>query len=97
LSIGFTITHRRDYGGTLLSILVPIINWAVAPEEFQRNLITAEREWLIAGAGTYMTVLAARPKRGIPGMLAHLRYLVEPKWRAVRVHIARKLGKTIAY
>ncbi|HYC60997.1 MAG TPA: class I SAM-dependent methyltransferase [Thermoanaerobaculia bacterium] len=75
MSVGFDIVQRRDYGGTLLSILIPIINWSVAPEEFQRNLIIAEREWLLAGGESYMTVVVARPKRGIAGMLANVRYL----------------------
>lgn len=74
LRSGFEVIERRDYGGTLLSILIPLINWAVAPEEFQRNLIIAEREWLLAGGETYMTVLVARPKRGIAGILADIRY-----------------------
>lgn len=97
LSVGFDVLERRDYGGTLLSILVPIINWTVAPEDFQRNLIAAEREWQLAGGGTFMTVLVARPKRGLSGMSARVRYVMEPKWRGIRVRIARLFGKTVAY
>jgi SAM-dependent methyltransferase len=97
LRIGFDIEHRRDYGGTLLSILVPVIDWSEAPEDFQHSLIKAERELLAAGAQTYLTVIVARPKRGILRLRAALRYFIEPKWRALRVHVASMFGRTIPY
>jgi SAM-dependent methyltransferase len=34
IELGFDVLERRDYGGTLLSILVPVMNWNAAPEEF---------------------------------------------------------------
>lgn len=41
VAIGFDIMERRDHGGTLLSILVPVMNWNIAPAELQQSLIAA--------------------------------------------------------
>lgn len=97
LAIGYDIVGRRDYGGTLLSLLVPKINWDVAPATFDKNLIAAEREWLHCHDQSYYTVAIARPKGGIRGALARVRYYFEPKMRAVRVHAAQAVGKTVRY
>lgn len=64
LEIGFEIEERRDYGGNLLAILVPAINWSAAPESLLDNLIAAEKALLAAGAESWYTVVMAKPKSG---------------------------------
>lgn len=97
LGVGYDVIARRDYGGTLLSVIVPLIDWTVAPESFITNLIAAEQEWQRAMGGPYYTIMTAQPKRGARRWVAKVRYFIEPKARAFRVHTARIFGKTVRY
>lgn len=64
LEVGFEIEERRDYGGNVLAILVPAINWSAAPESLLVNLIEAEKALLTSGEESWYTVVMARPRKG---------------------------------
>jgi SAM-dependent methyltransferase len=78
---GFDIVERRDYGGNILAVLFPAIDWSKAPAEFAANLISAERALLESGAQSFYSLIVARPKRGPAGAAARTRYWLEPKIR----------------
>jgi SAM-dependent methyltransferase len=82
LTIGFEIESQRDYGGNLLSILHPAIRWDDSEESaiLIRQLVAAEKE-LLTREPSYYSIILARPRGGIRGMAASLRYFVAPKWR----------------
>ena len=72
--VGFDIVERRDYGGSLLAVLVPLIDWSVAPETLLVELIEEEKRMREAGAPSYYTIVLARPKRWLDGLKAKRRY-----------------------
>jgi hypothetical protein len=92
LQHGFTILERRDYGGTLLSVIFPSIDWSRAPAELVDNVIEAEKELLSSGHPHYHAIVVAAPKRGWPRPYALIRYFVAPKLRRIRWEIAKRIS-----
>jgi SAM-dependent methyltransferase len=83
LRIGFDVVARRPYGGTLLSLVIPQLNVDKLSRADVVRLIDRERALLAGGMRSYYAILVARPKRGLAGWWASLRYFAEPKvrWR----------------
>lgn len=76
LGIGFHV-EMRGYGGNLLSVLYPQIDWARAPQGLLPRL--TERDHAMAKSGSYYAVVAATPARGLRRLYALARWLIEPK------------------
>lgn len=84
LRIGFDIEHFRGCGGNVLAVLYPGLAPGTVSEEVERQLIAAEQRLLASGAPHFNAVITARPKRGIAGAVAALRYVLAPKLRRLR-------------
>jgi len=84
ISRGFRILDRRDYGGTLISVIFPMVKWDHLPDSVIPELIEAERQMIQAGASSYYAVAIAAPKRGIAAVAAHVSYWVTSKLRRLR-------------
>jgi SAM-dependent methyltransferase len=99
LLIGFNVAARRDYGGTLLSVLFPSVNWAKSPRELIGNMIAWEKELLAQGHPSYHAVIVATPKSWLARWWAIVRYFSEPKLRRLRRELLIRLrrGKPAAY
>jgi SAM-dependent methyltransferase len=89
---GFDVLHDRPYGGSLLSVVYGAIDWNRADPDLLPSLIEAEREMIRKGEPPYHAVVLARPKRGLAGLIARLRYFAEPKLRRIRWEIRRRLS-----
>jgi SAM-dependent methyltransferase len=83
LQIGFSIDERRDYGGNVLSVLFPSIDWQRADAGLIRTLIERERELLAEGASSFHAVVVATPRTGLLGLIANARYFAEPKAKRI--------------
>ena len=83
--------ERRDYGGTLLAVVFPAIDFVNAPLTLVDDLITAEKDLIRTGAPSYYTVIVARPKRGLKRLYASLWYWFAPKARRIRWEMRRRL------
>lgn len=64
LAVGFDIVEQRGYGGNILSVLFPAIDWSKAPSGLPRELIERERDLLRSGAAPFHTVVVAKPLWG---------------------------------
>lgn len=91
LDIGFETLLRRDYGGSLLAVVIPAMRPESVTESVVRELIDEERAMLKAGAKSYYTMIVTRPKHGAARNAARARYV-----RAARMRRARRLFGTIA-
>ena len=89
---GFTILERRDYGGTLLSVIFPYVDWSRAPATLVDSLIEAEKELLRSGQPHYHAIVVAAPKRGWLRLYGLTRYFVAPKLRRIRWEIAKRIS-----
>jgi SAM-dependent methyltransferase len=80
LSIGFDFEAVRGYGGNLLAVLYPLMDWRRTPDQLKARLIEQDREW--ATRGSYYAVLVARPSRGLRKLFALMRwsFRLEPFW-----------------
>lgn len=77
LRVGFRTLAQRGYGGNLLSVLFPIVQWSAAGPTLLEELISAEERLLAGGAeNSYYTILVARPRRGLAAAAAALGYRV---------------------
>jgi len=76
LSIGFEM-EMRGYGGNLLSVLYPLIDWKRAPHDLLPRLIEQDRA--MAKSGSYYAAAIGRPARGLRKLYALTRWLIEPK------------------
>lgn len=90
LAIGFEEITRRDYGGNLLSVLLPNIRRDAA---LVRELIERERAVIRSSGETYYTVRVYRARRGFAARAASLRYLVTPKIRRIRYEFFKRIGR----
>lgn len=72
--IGFEIAARRDYGGNLLSVLFPAIDWSKAGVSLVDDLIRDEEKLLQGDARPYHTVVVARARTGPAREAAFGRY-----------------------
>jgi SAM-dependent methyltransferase len=77
LEIGFELLEKRDYGGNLLSVIYPRIDWNRADASLLDELIAREEAVLRDGAASYYTIVVARPKRGELRDAASLLYRIE--------------------
>ncbi len=73
LRIGFDVREIRGYGGNVLSVLYPAVNFDRAPAAIEA-LIAEERRILAAGEMPYYAVVVATPRRGLAARLASWRY-----------------------
>lgn len=76
LHVGYEIAALRGYGGNLLSVIYPFVDWSKTKID---GLIDREQKVLANGETPYYAVIVARPKRGAAKLLASLRYFLEPK------------------
>lgn len=89
LRVGFRTLERRDYGGNVLSVLFPIVDWAAARPGLLEELMSTEERLLSAGESSYYTILVARPRRGIAAAAAALAYRVLAGITVLRRAMAR--------
>lgn len=92
---GFEIVERRDYGGAVLSVIYPAIDWERAGSETLHWLIEKDREELNRGH-SYHAVALLRPRQGASAAVGALRYYLTPKIRGLRYRILRALGSNKA-
>lgn len=64
LPVGFEVLERLEYGGNLLSVLFPAIDWEHAEPTLVETLIAREEELLARGVDPYHTVVVALAKDG---------------------------------
>lgn len=61
----FEVAERRDYGGNILSLVHPWVDWSQLDEaeraELLQALIQDERQLLAGGQGSFYSVIVARP------------------------------------
>jgi SAM-dependent methyltransferase len=74
LRVGFDVAARRPYGGTLLAVVLPYINFDAVAPALLPLFIGCERALLAAGMPSFYAVIVARPKRGLRKLAALLRY-----------------------
>jgi len=91
LDVGFRTLARRDYGGTLLSVLFASI--PPPTDDLVSQLIAAEEQLLRSGAPSYYTLLVAEPKRGAAKWLASMNYLLLPKLKRLAREIRARLPR----
>jgi SAM-dependent methyltransferase len=72
--IGFDVVEHLDYGGNLLSVLFPAIDWNRADAGLVDGLIEREEKLLANGARPYHTVVIAHAKAGAAREAAVRRY-----------------------
>lgn len=92
LTIGFYIVDRRDYGGNVLSVLYPEIDWSAAPPSLTADLIRIERDLLSSGHDSFYSVVVARPKQGAEREAALRRYAIEARTARVSMRV-RAIGR----
>jgi SAM-dependent methyltransferase len=93
MRIGFDLAELRGYGGNLVSVIYPFIDWQNAKID---RLIEREKEVLRNGELPYYAIIVARPKRGIAKAFASLRYFTEPKVKRLLREIRDRKSKPAA-
>lgn len=88
----FEIVERRDYGGAVLSVLYPAIDWTTAREDRLHWLIERDRDELRRGH-SYHSVMLLRPRKGLRRTLGALHHHLSPKLRTVRYRLLRAVGR----
>jgi SAM-dependent methyltransferase len=88
LTIGFHIDAMRNYGGNLLAVLFPLIDWSHAPSDLLPRLIEQDRA--MAARGSYYALIVARPSRGLRKLYACVRWWLEPKVKRVLRAITKR-------
>ena len=88
LSIGFDFEAVRPYGGNLLAVLYPLLDWSRAEDALKERLIEQDAAW--ARKGSYYAFAVARPSRGMRRRIALLRWLVEPKAKRVLYELRQR-------
>jgi SAM-dependent methyltransferase len=86
LRIGFDVRAMRGYGGNLLSVLFPAVDFARTPID---PIISAEQKVLASGEPSYYAVIVAAPRRGVGKLIASARYFTEPKLKRIGREIAK--------
>jgi SAM-dependent methyltransferase len=72
LRVGFRVEEFRPYGGNLLAVLYPLLDWPRVPAELKSRLVAQDRE--MAQRGSYYAVIVARPARGLRKLYALRKY-----------------------
>lgn len=88
LRIGFDVREFRGYGGNLLSVLYPAVDFDRTPIE---PVIDEEQRWIVSGQRPYYALIVATPKRGMSRMAASARYFTEPKLRRIGRELRARL------
>jgi SAM-dependent methyltransferase len=91
LQRGFRILERRDYGGTLLSVIYPAINWSNAAPALITEMLAGEQRMLSEGHESYHAIIVAMPKPRLARWYAVVRYFVAPKLRRIRLETLTRL------
>ena len=94
LKVGFTISATRPYGGTLLSVLYPLLRHDQLTPDVVGQLIAREKQLLASGAESFYTIIVALPKRGLAKVLASLTYFAVPKIKRILREIASVVGSS---
>lgn len=87
---GFRVLHERGYGGNLLAVLYPMIDWQHASPELVRTLIDEERD-LIERSGHFHTIIVAEPGSAARSVLVRLYYALRPKVLRARFELRHRL------
>ena len=80
LRIGFDVREFRGYGGNLLSVLYPVVDFDRTPIE---RAIIEEQKLIAGGQRSFYALIIATPKRGLRKLIASIRYFAEPKLKRV--------------
>lgn len=86
LRIGFDIREFRGYGGNILSILYPAVDFEHTPID---TLIEEEQRLLGSGARPFYAVIVATPRRNARKVMASWRYFMEPKLKRIGRELRR--------
>lgn len=62
LGVGFRTVMRRDYGGSLLAVILPAVRPEAVDEAMLQWLIEEEKKLLASGEKSYYAVIIAQPK-----------------------------------
>jgi SAM-dependent methyltransferase len=92
LKVGFTISAMRPYGGTLLSVLYPILRHDRLTPDLVGQLIVREKQLLANGAESFYAIIVALPKRGFAKARASLTYYAVPKIKRILREIGTRLS-----
>ena len=88
LRIGFEVERMCGYGGNLLSVVYPYLDWHEAPDDLIQMLMNEEDKMLTIEPPYYALVLA-RPLQGLEKLYASWRWWLEPKWKRVKIDIGK--------
>ena len=92
LRVGFDIEVLRPYGGYLLSLICPHVDWSKAPAGLIERLVELEEEHLARQLDSHYTIVVARAKRGWRRDVARFRYFLEPKVKRLGRELRDLLG-----
>ncbi|MDQ3280552.1 MAG: class I SAM-dependent methyltransferase [Acidobacteriota bacterium] len=92
LKIGFEIERFQGYGGNLLAIMFPLLAAGADADDVVKMLVEAEKRLIEGGAPPFHALIVARPRRGMKGMMATMRYLAAPKLRRLRTDLLKRTG-----
>jgi SAM-dependent methyltransferase len=92
LRIGFEVEEVRGYGGNVLSVLFPLIDWPQSPDDLMLRLMR-EEDAMLAGEPSYYAIVVARPVRGLFRLYASSRWFLEPKLKRLAYEIRQRLSK----
>jgi SAM-dependent methyltransferase len=94
LEIGFDVREVRGYGGNLLSVLYPAVDFDRAQGAIDA-VIEEEKRLLASGLSPFYAVIVATPKRRLRKMLASWRYFAEPKLKRIAREIAGRMSSPV--
>jgi SAM-dependent methyltransferase len=92
LRIGFDVESLRGYGGNLLSVLFPMIDWRRAPAELMPELMR-EEDNMLTTEPSYYAIVVARPAHGLRKLYASWRWFLEPKLKRVAREVRARIGR----
>lgn len=95
LAVGFDVDELRGYGGNLLSVICPAVDWDRAPEGTLEKLMAEETALLRGGTPPYLAIVVATPKRGLAKRIASARYFTEPKLKRVIREVVQPIRRRI--
>lgn len=96
LEVGFDVLERRDYGGNLLSVLFPVIDWSKAPAGLVGDLIEKEKA-LLKHAASFYSLVVAQPSRTVSVDEARRKYRRAARVNRLRFSTARVLRTAEAF
>jgi len=86
LRIGFDILGKQEYGGGILSVILPNLRLEAVDDDVLERLIEEDRN-----APSYYTLILATPKRGMRGVIGRARYWLEPKAKRMIIEVRRAI------